>query len=128
MLLAIGGMGLVYLIVWRQGRIYTRLDLESRLGARVLGDLPGRPADAPAIVLALTKGRESATRALIVPVPEAENKGADGLGSALATAARELGLPVTLGSADQPNLSGSRLLPPSRRRVRTPCPALKTWR
>ena len=105
MLLAIGGMGLVYLIVWRQGRIYTRLDLESRLGVRVLGDFEGRPADTTAIVLALTKGRESATRALVMPVSGAEDKGADGLGSALATAARELGMPVTLGSADQPNLT-----------------------
>lgn len=52
------GLGLVYLLVWRQDRIYGPRDIERRLGARVLGDLTGRAADAPAIALALGKGRE----------------------------------------------------------------------
>lgn len=100
LLMALLGFGLVYVIVWRQGRIYARRDIEERVGARVLGDLRGRPADAPAIVLALTKGRESGTRALIVPVPGAAATASAGLGDALAAAGRDLGLVVSRIAAE----------------------------
>ena len=100
LLLTMVGLGLVYLIVWRQGLIYARHDVEDRLGARVLGDFAERPADAPAIVLALTKGRESTTSVLIVPIPGSPSGSTGGLGEALAAASREMGLAVTLASAD----------------------------
>lgn len=101
LLLAMLGLGLVYLIVWRQDRIYARRDIEVRVGARVLGDIVGRPADAHAIVLALTKGRESGTRVLILPVDGATATATTGLGEALTAAGRNLGLDVSLTAADR---------------------------
>ena len=100
LLLTMLGLGLVYLMVWHQDRLYTRRDVEERVGARVLGDLAGRPADAPGIVLALTKGGVSGTRALIVPVLGASTPDSAWLGDSLAAAGRDLGLDVSLTSAD----------------------------
>ena len=99
------GLGIVYLLVWRQGRIYGRRDIEERLGARVLGDLAGRPADAPAIALALGKGREVGTTALMVPVAgHGHDSLGTGLGEAVAAAGRDLGLEVSRTSVgDSPS-------------------------
>jgi hypothetical protein len=99
LLLAMLGLGLVYLIVWRQDLIYAQRDIEDRVGARVVGDMAGRPADAHAIVLALAKGRETGTHALIVPVGGGPAAAAE-LGESLAAAGRELGLDVSLSSAE----------------------------
>lgn len=89
------GLGLVYLLVWRQGRIYARHDIEERVGARVLGDLTGRVADAPAIALALGRGREGGTTALLIPASPGPSHDTSGVGQALASAGRGLGLTVT---------------------------------
>lgn len=100
LLLTTLGLGLVYLIVWRQGRIYSRREIEKRLGARVLGDFTGRGADAPAIALALGKGRIAVTTALLVPASQSPTEGAAWVGASVANGGREMGLAITLLSVD----------------------------
>lgn len=105
------GLGLVYVVVWRQGRIYVRRDIEERIGARVLGDLGGRTADAPAIALALSKGREAGTTALVVPASLVPSDRTAPVSAAVAAGGRELGLAVTLapvGPASTPQASLAR--------------------
>lgn len=99
------GLGSVYLLVWRQGRIYARRDIEERLGARVLGDLSGRPADAPAIALAISKGRDGGTTALLVPSTTVPSQSAASVAAWVADGGRELGLTVRLGEASRARLS-----------------------
>jgi hypothetical protein len=99
LLLSMIGLGLVYLTVWRRGRIYARRDIDDRVGARVLGEVTGHPTDSAAIVLALTKGREPGTRTLIVPVEGADTMASVGFGDSLAAAGRGLGIEVSLATA-----------------------------
>ena len=91
LILTMLGFALVYLIVWRQGRIYARRDVEERVGSRVLGDLTGRVADAPAIALALGKGRVAGTSALLVPATDGLSERASAVGEAVALGGRALG-------------------------------------
>lgn len=95
LLFLMAGLGLVYLIVWRQGRIYSRKDIEDRLNVRVLGDFTGRPAEGGAIALALTKGREAGTEALLVPVGNRGAGAIDELADLVATGGTDVGLQVT---------------------------------
>lgn len=86
------GLGVVYLLVWRQDRIHGRRDIVDRLGARVLGDMDAQPADAPAIALALRKGRHGAVSALLVPAGRAGSEATSQVGRAVTVAGRDLGL------------------------------------
>lgn len=111
-LLLVLGLGLVYLLVWRQGRIQCRRDIEERLGVRVLGDMNSRSADAAAIALALCKGRPGTTTALLVPAGRVRSDNASRVGELVAAAGLELGLEVHRSAVEPATLPGS-VAPPA---------------
>lgn len=94
------GLVVVYGVVWRQGRINSRGDVEVRLGARVLGDVAGRPSDGAALALALIKGREGGTRALLTTVG-GPSEAAAKLGDLIVNAGSDLGLRITLAATSE---------------------------
>lgn len=112
LLLLVLGLGLVYLLVWRQGRIQCRRDIEERLGVRVLGDMNSRSADAAAIALALCKGRPGTTTALLVPAGRVRSDNASRVGELVAAAGLELGLEVHRSAVEPATLPGS-VAPPA---------------
>lgn len=102
------GLGVVYLVEWRKGLVYSRGDIEERIGARVLGEFSGRPADSPAIALALRKGREPGAKALLVPARNVNSGNLASVGSSVAEGGGEVGLQVrleTVGGSRPPGVS-----------------------
>jgi hypothetical protein len=93
----VAGLGIVFLLVWRAGRITSRADIDNRIGARVLGEYRSGPADAAALALALCRGRQGSVTALLVPSGDSlPNEITAQLGAQMAAAADRVGLPARL--------------------------------
>lgn len=108
------GLGIVYLIVWHQGRIYSHKDIEHRFDARLLGKSLIRSPDGGAIALALCKGHEAGTRALLVPVSN-HSEAVAALGDQIGDGGRALGIQVTVARTDPTGRERIEGVPPDAR-------------
>lgn len=95
-LMLLVALALVYGIVWAQGQIWTSRDVEERLGAKLGGELAGRPADGLAVALAMTKGRAASTRVLLIPVGSVTAAELRSVGELIANSWKASGNPVSL--------------------------------